>query len=324
MKFSIGYNEENDFFELVKKYRNNISTIYFPMFHHITGSGRSITERTKTLKEYYDKVIKLIIICKSYGIETDLLLNSVCDGENTGNKDFIDKIIKLVKPLYSYGLTTVTLTDLSIVNRFKYEFPNIIICNSLNAFGVESVEESLILKNIGVDILTIDSNINYNVSLIRKIKEKSKLKIKILINNSCMSMCPFDKQHANLATHFCEPDGRIWEKGACGKIFRYNRRKFFRVPFIRPEDLKNYEFVDYLKISTRDRETHFIDKLLNIYISENYDGNILDILEVAFSDISNNKIKYIDNKKLGKLGFFEDMLKCPKDCDTCTNCDKFF
>ncbi len=324
MKFSIWYNEEYDFLNLVNKYKDNISTVYFPMFHKVIWSWRSITEKTKTIKDYYDKVIKLIKLCNSYWIETDLLLNSVCDWINTWNIEFIEKIITLIKPLYKVWLTTITLTDLSYIEKIKKEFPKIIICNSLNIKWVETLEEAKNLKNLGIDILTIDTNINYDLILMKKIKEKTWLKIKIFINNSCMSNCPFDTQHANLAAHFCEPDERIWEKWACWKIFKKNRRKFFRVPFIRPEDLKNYYFVDYFKLSTRDRDTEFIDMLLKVYISESYDWNFLDILEVVFSDISDNKLAYIDNKKLWKLGFFEDMIKCQKDCDVCSNCDKYF
>lgn len=324
MKFSIWYNERLDFFSFLKKYKENISTVYFPMFYKIAWSWRSINNHTKNIREYYDKIKKLIIMCKLYWIESDLLLNSACDWINTWNKDYIDMLIKLIKPMYNYWLTTITLVDLSYIDKIKQEFPNIIICNSLNADWVKSLEDAINLKNIWVDLLTIDTDLNYNISLLKKIQSRTWLKIKIFINDSCISNCPFDRQHASLAAHFSEPDERIWEKWACWKIYKNNRRKFFRVPFIRPEDLYHYEFVDYFKLSTRDRDTNFIEKLLNIYINRNYDWNFLDILEVAFSEISDNELVYVDNKKLWKLWYFEDMIHCPKDCDSCKNCDKYF
>ena len=34
-------------------------------------------------------------------------------------------------------------------------------------------------------------------------------------------------------------------------------------------------------------------------------------------------VDYVDNDKLTELNFFEDIQKCPGDCNTCTNCDKY-
>ncbi|MDD2566157.1 MAG: hypothetical protein PHZ26_02525 [Candidatus Gracilibacteria bacterium] len=322
MKFSIGYNEELDFLSLVNKYKDNISTIYFPMFYKVAYSGRTILDRTKTIREYYNKVMTLICLCKKYGIETDLILNSACDGINTCNDLYRKNIINHIKPLQRCGLTTITLTNLWYIDLIKNEFPGLNIANSLNLGGIRKLEEAIDLKNLGVNILIVDPSINYDLKLLKSIKEKTKLKMKILINESCISNCPFDRQHANMLAHLVEPESNEWIKSTCGQIYNKNRRKFFRVPFIRPEDLKNYDFIDYLKLNTRDNNTDYIDKLLSIYIKQDFEGNLLDLLEFDFSEVTS--IKYIDNKKLGKLGFFEDMLKCPKDCDTCTKCDKYF
>ncbi len=322
MKFSIWYNEEYDFLNIIKKYKDNISTVYFSMFYKIAGSWRTILNRTNNINEYYNKIIPLIVLCKKYWIETDLILNSSCEWINTFNNVYRKNLINHIKILKKYGLSTITLTNLWYIDMIREEFSDINICNSLNLWGVSKVEEAINLKNLWVDILTINSNINYNLPLIKKIKEKTWLKIKIFINDSCISNCPFDRQHANMLAHLVEPEWTTWLENTCWRIYRKNKRKIFRVPFIRPEDLKNYDFVDYFKLTTRDRETSFIDKLLDIYIKQDYDWNLLDLLEFDFSDLTD--IKYIDNKKLWKLNFFQDMLKCPKDCDICTNCDKFF
>jgi hypothetical protein len=322
MKFSIWYNEELDFLSLIKKYKDNISTVYFPLFYKIIWSWRTIIGRTKDIKDYYKKVIPLITLCKNYWIDTDLILNSSCDWINTWNIDYWKRIITYIKPLKKSWLTTITLANLWYIENIREEFPDIKICNSLNVDWVDSVERALNLKNMWVDILTLETSINYDISLIKKIKEMTWLKIKIFINDSCISNCPFDRQHASMLAHLVEPDSLDWIKWACWKIYKKNKRKFFRVPFIRPEDLHNYNFIDYFKLTTRDRSTEFIDNLLYIYISWSYDWNLLDLLEFDFSEVTD--IKYIDNKKLWKLWFFEDMLKCPKSCDICTNCDKFF
>jgi hypothetical protein len=324
MKFSIWYNEESNFLPFVKKYKNNISTVYFPMFHWVIWSWRTIIERTKNIKDYYRKVIPLLILCKSYWIETDLVLNSTCDWINTCDKQYRKKIINYIKPLTIQWLSTITLTNYWYIEMIKKEFPDIKICNSLNLEWVKTLEQAIHLKNLWIDILTIDSSINYNLPLIKQIKEKTWLKIKIFLNNSCMSSCPFHIHHTNSTSHVVEPEGLIWEKWACWRFYNQNRRKFFRISFIRPEDLHNYDFVDYYKISTRDKKIKFIENLLNMYLKKSYDWNILDILEFNFPDLTDNKVKYIDNKKLWKLWFFEDMVRCVRDCDTCTNCDKFF
>jgi len=62
MKFSIWYNEQQSFFDLLEKYKNNISTVYFAAPDNIWPSWRSIVQD----KDYENQIKKLITKCIEY------------------------------------------------------------------------------------------------------------------------------------------------------------------------------------------------------------------------------------------------------------------
>jgi len=153
---------------------------------------------------------------------------------------------------------------------------------------------------MGVDVLTLDRDINRNLDLIKEIKEKTGLKIKLLLNEGCLRNCPFRNIHFNVISH--NSDTNEFDKRACITVLRKHPEKFFQIPFIRPEDLKHYKgIVDCFKLGTRTMSTANILFVLEVYTNESYDGDLLFLLTgkgifECFSEI--------DNKLLGE-DFFE-------------------
>lgn len=322
MKFSIWYNEQEDFSDIIQKYHAHISTVYFPMFYWLISSWRNINQHTDDLLVYFKKVLLLMKECNKYWIETDLLLNWTCEWKNTSDEKYFKSLIPYIKILKKNWLSTITLVNFMYINILKENFPDIKICASLNAY-VKTLEHSVHLKNMWVDIITVDSDINYDLKLIKKIKDRTWLAIKVIVNDPCIAYCPYRMTHFNMIAHEAEVWWGLLETIACWEMVENNKRLFFRIPFVRPEDLHNYDFVDYLKLATRDLTTKEIDFLLWTYISQKYDWNLLDLIGSCIPTIP-EVVKYIDNSKLSELNFFEQMTRCPNDCDSCTNCDKFF
>lgn len=108
-------------------------------------------------------------------------MNATCEGENTGDKLHMLKLIKYVKILHKAGLTSLTLTNMLYAPFFRKAFPDITIYSSVNCY-LKTVEQAIYLKDLGIDILTIDRDINREVELIRKIKKRTDLGIQMLLN----------------------------------------------------------------------------------------------------------------------------------------------
>ena len=101
---------------------------------------------------------------------------------------------------HSIWLTSITLTNLIYVPFFKKAIPEIIIYSSINCY-LKTVEQAIFFKDIWIDVLTIDRDINREIDLIKKIKSKTWLKTQILLNEWCFSNCPYRHTHFSIDAH---------------------------------------------------------------------------------------------------------------------------
>jgi collagenase-like PrtC family protease len=327
MKFSIWYNQTDQFLNLLEKYKDNIESVYFALPLVIWNSWRDKEQSF----DYEKKIFNLIKICKSYWMETILIINSTCEWEETWDKHHLLKMISYIKKLVRLWLNSISLTNLIYVKFIKAAFPNIKIYSSVNCY-LKNVEHAIYMKNLWVDVLTIDRDINRDIALIKQIKKRTWLPIQILLNEGCFRNCPFRQTHFNIISHWIENNQKniskwnynLLEKYSCYPLLVNNKKLIFRIPFVRPEDLHYYQWVcDIYKLNTRDETIEAIDLMLSAYTKWYYHWNLLDICSICIIGYE-NVVDYIDNDKLTKLNFFEDIIKCPWDCDICNNCYKYF
>ena len=326
MKFSIWYNEQESFYDILEKYKDNISTVYFGAPTSLWPSGRAIIQ----YENYDNQIKKLLTTCSEYGIGTILAFNATTEWWKTGDKDHMLELIAYIKKLKKYGLTSVSLTNLLYVRFIKKAVPGIEIYSSVNCY-LKTVEQALYFKKIWVDILTIDRDINRDVKLIEQIKKRSGLKIQIMLNEGCIRNCPFRHTHFNIIANNVEDNRENQKQGkynlierfSCTPLLAENKRMIFRMPIIRPEDLKYFDWIcDYFKLVTRGLSSEKIETFLEAYTNWFYHWNLFDILDMSIIDY-HHFVDYVDNDKLTELNFFEDIQKCPGDCNTCTNCNKY-
>lgn len=325
MKFSIWFNQRIDFLDLIDEHQGNLSSIYLPLPYSMGNSWRDEHQ----LENYETEIIYAILEkCALYKIDTILIMNATCEWENTGDKYYMLKLIKFVKQLHGKWLTSITLTNMLYVPFFRKAFPEIIIYSSINCY-LKTVEQAIYFKDLGIDILTIDRDINRDLPLIKKIKDRTGLWIQILLNEWCFSNCPYRYTHFNIAAHRVDynTDERIhnWkynliENYSCVPMVNKNKKLIFRAPFVRPEDLGHYDWiVDVYKLDTRPESTERIRMMLSAYLNGYYHGDLKDIIDFPYQNIPR-----IDNDKLTRLDFFEKLVKCPRDCYGCNVCEQFF
>lgn len=318
-KFSIWYNGEKDFFKLLDKYKNNISTVYFAWDPKKFSSGRTFDTYDDS---YLFNMYKLLKKCKYLWIGTILLLNTTSEWKLAWSKEMLNRIITYVKHLKLYWLTSISLTNLLYVPFIKKAISWIEIYSSVNCY-LKTVEQAVYFKKIWVDILTVDRDINRDIKLIKKIRDITWLKIQVMLNEGCYTNCPYRCTHFDIIAHNVEMKNSFIHTYSCSKMLKENHKMIFRIPIIRPEDLKFIDEVcDYYKLVTRVTPTKDIELFLNAYINEEYNWNYLDLFDVPMH-YEWKIIKYIDNNKLTKLNFFDTLKNCPWNCDICFNCNKF-
>lgn len=304
VKFSIGYNHDPNMIKLIEAAKDYLSGFYFPIPSHLMGSGRAL----KQGDDYEKEIDEIIRACNKCGVKSELLLNATCEGD----KENFSKIIDYVQSLADKGLRSVIATNPIYIPSLKKL--GIEVESSVNCY-VKTVEHAMFLKDLGADIITIDRDINRDIDLIKKIKEKTGLKIKMLVNEGCLRNCPFRKIHFNMISHFS--DTNEFDKRSCITILKKHPEKVFSIPFVRPEDIKHYPFVDHFKLATRTMATGKAALVLDAYVNEKFSGDLLFLLSTKslfdyFTDI--------DNDVLNSNNFFENMLKCRDDCSNCGYC----
>ncbi len=311
-KYSIGYNQDPKMLELLDAYANRIDSLYFPMPPTYLTSGRN-----RPIEKNYKTNIRTVIkTCEKHGIDSQILLNATCEGALCANTSHMKKVTDYLKTLAGIGLKSAAITNPFYITEIKKSIPQLELHSSINCY-TSNLEQALYLKDMGIDVLTIDRDINRNLSLIKKIKKETGLKIKLLANEGCLSNCPFRKMHFNSLAHRV-PDKQFLIR-SCITIISKDPAKIFHIPFIRPEDIKHYKsFVDHFKLATRTLPTSQIETTLKAYIDEQYNGDLLDILDMTSMKCY---FTFINNKVLDKLKYFENMQKCTLDCKSCNYCE---
>ncbi len=321
-KYSVGYNFDYDnFVGLIEKYKEHIESVYFPPPKKLLGSGRIIDEP----QSYKNDIISLIKKCNELGITPYMILNSTIVASSQ-----IDSVIEYTKDLHKKAsLAHVTVTDPYLITQIKKDIPNMFI-EASTLCRIQKVQEAKYFKEIGVSRMTSDRETIRDIPVLKKLAEV--LPLRVLANEGCIKNCIYKYAHYNMLSANVEekpilPFGKKFDRvknatnemdTLCVSTVGKHPHKVFSSPFIRPEDIKRYEGVtDIFKLSTRNFETDRIEKTLIAYIAQEYDGNLVDILNTAYIE---GVFEYIDNKALNNVPFFEMLSTCDDDCDKCRFC----
>ncbi|MEM2904256.1 MAG: U32 family peptidase [Candidatus Bathyarchaeia archaeon] len=321
MSFSLGYNQDFlGFSRLLASHGEKVGEVYFPLPSRIGSSGRAEFQPDT----YPNEIKQLVKLCSGNGIKSCLLLNASCEGKHIGDLRSMYRIVDYVKELEKLGLEAVIATNPLYLMLLGQEAPGLELQASVNCY-CQTVEHARHLQELGATVLTVDRDINRDLDRIRRIKATG-LKIKVLLNEGCLLDCPFRKMHFNQIAHINPRDPGEqaayirFRCMACVSILERRPEICFKSPFIRPEDLWRYQdLADYFKIASRTTPTEVIERRLEAYSKESFDGNLISLFETAGVP---KVIKRIDNKKLDRYSFFEKISSCEGNCAECGYCTK--
>jgi collagenase-like PrtC family protease len=316
MKFSIGYNHDKKILALLDAYRDHIESFYFPIPRPYVGSGRQIPQQSG----YVNEIPEILRKCCALNIRSQLLLNATCEGESGLERKFFSRIVAYIRTLRNAGLKSVVVTNPVYISAIKEQVKDIEVEASVNCY-VKTVEQAVYLKDLGADVVTIDRDINRNIPLIRDIKDKSGIRIKIMLNEGCLRNCPFRTMHYNFLSHNHRKSrgfiANTFPDKFCVKIYLKNPDKVFSIPFIPPDAVPQYaRLADYFKLTTRAMPTARVESCLKAYIDQAFDGNLTEILDcpgLVYFD-------HIDYAALKKNDYFKKMIRCGGECGKCGFC----
>lgn len=261
------------------------------------------------------------------------------------------------------GVNALTVTNPFLLQIIKKYYDCFTVRISTFAC-VDSFEKARYWEEMGADYICVDFvKINRDFKTLKYMVENlKKAKIELLMTNSCLKNCPYIHTHTSALSHASNAMNKEkewyadWCLYSCQEYELKHLEEYIKSPWIRPEDVKEYEDigVEHFKITERDFPTDELIKRVKAYSERKYDGNLLDLIQghgwgsdekelekintidMAKGEIIEEICKlrglgcerkyprhiYIDNRKLdGFINFFKNN-NCTGNCLSCNYCKK--
>ena len=326
LDFSVPFNSDTstlkEIFSLNKSSNNRVKEIYLSGPQQYSGSGRVAPEIGEV------EFINIVNEIHNEGIRVNLTLNSTCEGIDWYSNKVIDSTIEYVRRMHEkHGIEAITLANPRYIMEVKRRLPDIEICASVLG-DIDCVQRAVLYKKAGVDVISVDVNINRDLQLLREIKEATDTELKILVNEGCLYKCPYRKFHFNITSHAAK---EVNHSGVdysfadffdiCNQVVGEDHSQILKSGWIRPEDTRKYgDITTFFKIVGRTQKSSRVLRATKAYMEECWDGDLLDLMDANLGSFSVNRGAYLNNKKLGEYDFFNKVTTCNRKCSQCNYC----
>jgi collagenase-like PrtC family protease len=181
---------------------------------------------------------------------------------------------------------------------------------------ISSAGSARYYEQLGGDIITPSINANMDMAALKLIKKSLKrARLRILLNDYCLSDCPWRRFHYN---HYAHSNSEMDYHLNCRKLFHDHPYLILANTAIRPEDMKYYKgCADEFKIAGRLVPLEDLLRRIRAYTDEAYEGNFVSLLDTRLA-----KAVHIPNGRLE--GLIRKKWKCSRLCDTCGYCGRLF
>jgi collagenase-like PrtC family protease len=328
IEFSVPYNNDPDTLTEISKWKeyngNRIKEIYLSGPQEYAGSGR--ISKAQSFEKFTDTVNRI----HNEGIRVNLLMNSVCEGSDWYSQQVLNSTMDYLNRVFNiFDVEAITIANPMYIREVRRRFPQVEICASVLA-DIDCIDKAIIYKKAGADSFTPDVNINRNLRLLKKIKEKTGLGIKLMVNEGCLYKCPFRKFHFNYISHRSRnpgTDGNRAEDNVfslnCIQVSKSDPSQLIKSGWIRPEDMEKYsEISSFFKLVGRTSSMNMILRSLKAYMEEKWDGDLLELMAGNLYSCGMSNMLHLDNQSLGTEGFFEKVTSCDHECIDCNYCSE--
>ncbi|MFC1847173.1 U32 family peptidase [Chloroflexota bacterium] len=323
LEFSVPYNNDpetlTELFKLKGLNGNCIREVYLSGPQQYSAAGRIVEEMDEV------KFVSIVNRIHKEGLRVNLIMNPTCEGTEWYKADTIKAKIDFINRMHSdYGVEAVTIANPIYVREVRKRIPGIEICASVLA-DIDCVQRAAIFTEAGANIITPDANINRDLKLLKRIKEITNTKIKLMVNEGCLYKCPFRKFHFNYISHKSKNLGDIEDDVFffnCSRVTANDHTQILKSGWIRPEDTSKYsEITNSFKIVGRERTGSLVIRATKAYLNESWDGDLLDIMCSSLNKYGLDFGAHLYNKSLSVNGFFEKITSCDRSCANCSFCD---
>jgi len=292
-------------------------------------------------------------------LKFNYLINASCLSNKEFTKNGYSEIRRFLDWINFIEADSVTVASpylTQIIKKF-YDFKI-----SISAFArINSLERVRFWEDLGADSLTLSEiDLNRDFKKLRKIREYTKLNLRLIANNICLLHCPMESSHSNFSSHASQSFQKNitlldYFRRFCHFKMLLNPEEIIKSGWIRPEDVKYYEDIgiDNLKLVDRRIDAQSILNIYNAYINREYKGNLIDLLpgfnkknytetkdiirvltkyldpfannifklKEAFKLVINTDLT-IDNQKLESFLSYFVQNRCDFDCQICGYCGR--
>ena len=333
MKFAIGYKHqsEGESFSALAFAYDEVREVYFPWVDEPSGRpvlGFGEGDDSETVKEVLRDELTVL---RTSGKKLDLLLNANCYGRMAMSFELQQHICAIIDELATWECKPDIVTAASpfVARTIKKYYPEIETRASVN-MRLTTLQAMKYLAP-WFDSYYIGRDVQRNIDNVKRIADwahSNGKKVGILANSGCLRNCPWQTYHDNLIAHSAAASEVFPAPGfnphLCWTLYAdaANFPEILKATWIRPEDLHAYEpYVDFVKLATRQ---HSMPRLVvDAYVTGEFRGNLLDLLEPGFSPAFAKGRVAIDNTR-----FPEDWAlkvgRCDRECTDCGYCEKVF
>ena len=319
-KFAIGYNiyQHQQITKAINQFKDYISDVYCAWPQIQSG-------RCKIPIEFQQQMIEDLRYYSSLGINFNLLYNGICYGQQMLSYKFFIQLDNIVQKIIDNEILLDSITCISpviaaFIKRTYRNFKTIASVNSQWHF----IQQFQQMKQY-FDAFYIARQYNRDLNKIKQFSKwckENKKQLYTLANSGCIRYCSYHLQHQTVMNHVNINDSNNTLKDfhlACQQLYKNNPSYFLKYStFIKPQNIdliSNY--FDKIKLATR--VCRYPYQLIKGYITKNYDGDIIDLLQPPPSHIYvGYKLK---NKKISD-NWYNIVLNCNKQCNNCNICKK--
>lgn len=267
-----------------------------------------------------------------YSNSKGLYFNYTLNATHLNGKDFnsadIKKYLEFIDQLCLSGVASFTValpTLFEIIREFK---PDINIKIS-TLCQVTSINKVLFYKLHGASRIVLDESINKKIDVIKGITQYIN-DIELIVNPICLKDCVYRTFHYNQITNDSisteSQTSVMFYEHRCVQQRLADIGNYLKISWIRPEDIKKYVSigVNHFKIQGRHAiEKGDVLKTAKIYMTERYDGNLMDLI-YCFKTLNNFNVNICNRILDGFMEpFFQEKFKCIDNCFQCNYCQKF-
>lgn len=330
MPFAIGYqlpdpDDRDTIVDVVGDYRASIGEVYFAWVGSASGRSEVATRDGCTDWSAQGRMEDDLRALRQMGVKLDLLLNANCYGDDAIGTRFENQIGSLIDHLGRAvgGVEVVTTTSPFVARCVKKHFPGVEVRASVN-MRIGSASAMSLMSDL-FDSFYVQRDVQRNLAHLGRLRswaDRHGKKLCVLANSGCFHLCPGQTFHDNLVAH----ESRIsqsqnvtdWNPILCWRTLKDRSRwaNVLQSTWIRPEDLHRYAGPDdTVKLATR---MHARPRMVvDAYASGRFHGNVLDLLEPAYSPAFAPHL--IDNDRF-PADWFERTSTCDHDCESCGFC----